>query len=424
MDSSVPVFEKPHPSLTVLDWTRNIQRLQHEARCRRFESYELRQRANQLRNETSVTTRWDNYVNNELMRDRIFEVSSWREKQRFTKEQVRDETRALKEEKNNTELCLESLQIPLMVVSQCLTNRDMRVPSELTRDQLGEELRKELHIIENNKRILTDVCHMGWEKIRDLNNVFCRLEREIQNKDDALELEYQVKDLNRDCSDISYKMDPTRIPPDTMTEESYVHCIENTIQIANQLMKESKALRETMFKSCEQARNQMYDQNQRVESVMRRRVYDVQRARNEMEWQKYKLETNLQKLDREIESLRAAVADKINPTKLVHTRLEIRTRRPVLERVEDKPMRGLIEETERVQTSSKLLEQKLEDSLSIYHGMHNHYKRIIKDLQYKNQALETDRRLIEIRKPLHKDNETDFKRNVGYCHMSDELVTD
>lgn len=55
---------------------------------------------------------------------------------------MRDETRALKEEKNATELHLESLQIPLMVVSQCLSNRDQRVPPELTRDQLGEELRK------------------------------------------------------------------------------------------------------------------------------------------------------------------------------------------------------------------------------------------------------------------------------------------
>lgn len=70
MDSSIPIFEKPHPRLSVLDWTRNIQRLQNEARLRRFESYELRQKANQLRNETSVTTRWDNYVNNELLRDR------------------------------------------------------------------------------------------------------------------------------------------------------------------------------------------------------------------------------------------------------------------------------------------------------------------------------------------------------------------
>ncbi|CAH2090746.1 unnamed protein product [Euphydryas editha] len=424
MNSSIPVFEKLHPRLSVLDWTRNIQRLQNEARLRRFESYEFRQRANQLRNETSITTRWDNYVNNELMRDRIFEVEEWREKQRFTREQVRDEIRVLKEEKNATELHLESLQLPFMVVSQCLSNRDQRVPPELTRDQLGEELRKEVHIIENSKRVLTDVCHMGWEKIKELTNVFSRLEREIQNKDDTLVLERHVKDLDRNSSDISYKLNPTRIPPDSMTEESYVHCIENTIKIAEQLMRESKNLRETMFKSREQAKNQMYAQSQQVEMIMRRRIYDIQRARNEMEWQKHKLEVNLQKVDREIETLRAAVADKINPTKLVETRLEIRTRRPVLERVQDKPMRGLTEEYERVHMSTNMLEKKLEEALSTYHGLYNHYQRVTKDLEYKNQALETDRRLIEIRKPLHLDGEADFKRNVGYCHMPDELVTD
>ncbi|XP_013172105.1 PREDICTED: tektin-B1-like [Papilio xuthus] len=422
MDASIPVFEKPHPKVTVLDWTRNIQRLQNEARVRRFESYELRQRANQLRNETSVTTHWDNYMNNEMLRDRIFEVQSWREKQRFTRECVRDEIRVLREEKNSTELLLEYLQVPLMVVSQCFSNRDQRVPPELTTDQLGEELRKELHIIENSKRVLTDVCHMGWEKIKELQNVFCRLDREIQNKDETLQLEYNVKDLNRECSNISYQLDPTRIPAESMSEESYVHCIENTIKIANQLMTESKELRETMFKSREQAKNQMYAQSQEVEMFMRRRVYDIQRARNEMEWQKSKLETNLQKVDREIECLRAAVADKINPTKLVETRLEMRTRRPVLGRVQDKPMRGLIEEYERVHTSSNLLEKKLEEALTTYHGMYNHYQRVIKDLEYKNQALETDRRLIEIRKPLHGPNETEFKRNIGYCHVANELV--
>ncbi|XP_063623751.1 tektin-B1-like [Cydia splendana] len=422
MDASIPVFEKPHPRLSVLDWTRNIQRLQNEARVRRFESYELRNRANQLRNETSVTTRWDNCVNNELLRDRIFLVDSFREKQRFTSEMVRDEIRALKEEKNTTELHLESLQVPLMVSSQCLSNRDQRVPPELTRDQLGEELNKELHIIENSKRTLTDVCHMGWEKLKELNNVLCRLEREIRNKEETLDLENHVKHLDRNSSDISYKLEPTRIPAESMTEESYVNCIENTVQIAEQLMAESKALRATMFKSREQASNQMHAQSQEVEMIMRRRVYDQQRARNEMEWQKYKLESNLAKLDREIESLRAAVADKINPTKLVETRLEMRMKRPVLERVQDIPMRGLMEEYERVHMSSNMLEKKLEDALTTYHGMYNHHQRVTKDLQYKNQALETDRRLIEIRKPIHGPDETEFKRNVGYCHMRDELV--
>lgn len=69
-------------------------------------------------------------------------MDSWREKERFTREAVRDEIRALKEEKNSTELLLESLQVPLSVVSLCLSNRDQRVPPELTRDQLGEELNK------------------------------------------------------------------------------------------------------------------------------------------------------------------------------------------------------------------------------------------------------------------------------------------
>lgn len=55
---------------------------------------------------------------------------------------MRDEIRALKEEKHATEIHLESLQLPFMVVSQCLSNRDQRIPPELTRDQLGEELRK------------------------------------------------------------------------------------------------------------------------------------------------------------------------------------------------------------------------------------------------------------------------------------------
>lgn len=66
--------------------------------------------------------------------------------------------------------------------------------------------------MENSKRTLTDVCQMGWEKIKELTNVFCRLEREIQNKEECLKLEQHVKELDRNCAGISFKLDPTRIP--------------------------------------------------------------------------------------------------------------------------------------------------------------------------------------------------------------------
>lgn len=60
--------------------------------------------------------------------------------------------------------------------------------------------------------MLTDVNHMSWEKLKELNNVYCRLEREIQNKDDALMLEYHVRDIDRNSTDICFKLDPTRVP--------------------------------------------------------------------------------------------------------------------------------------------------------------------------------------------------------------------
>lgn len=53
---------------------------------------------------------------------------------------------------------------------------------------------------------------MGWEKLKELANVLCRLEREIQNKDDALNLDYYARNLDRDCVGISFKLDPTRVP--------------------------------------------------------------------------------------------------------------------------------------------------------------------------------------------------------------------
>lgn len=69
------------------------------------------------------------------------------------------------------------------------------------------------------------------------------------------------------------------------------------------------------------------------------------------------------KVDKEIQALRAAVMDKINPGKLVETRLETRTLRPVLERVNDMVLRGLLEEYERLNLSKSMLEKKLEDAL-------------------------------------------------------------
>lgn len=76
-------------------------------------------------------------------------------------ERIQKELKALSEEKSCTESCLESMVTPLLVVSECLTQRDARLDQELTFDDADVELQKELCIVESNKRLLRDQCKAG-----------------------------------------------------------------------------------------------------------------------------------------------------------------------------------------------------------------------------------------------------------------------
>lgn len=67
----------------------------------------------------------------------------------------------LENEKEITEKSLESQITPLIVVSECISQRDVRLAPELTLDSVDEELNLELCIVESNKRLLRDQCQAG-----------------------------------------------------------------------------------------------------------------------------------------------------------------------------------------------------------------------------------------------------------------------
>lgn len=74
---------------------------------------------------------------------------------------IEKEIKMLQNEKENTENSLESQITPLIVVSECISQRDVRMASELTLDSVDEELNLELCIVESNKRLLRDQCQAG-----------------------------------------------------------------------------------------------------------------------------------------------------------------------------------------------------------------------------------------------------------------------
>lgn len=77
----------------------------------------------------------------------------------------------------------------------------------------------------------------------------------------------------------------------------------------------------------ERARNDMLAQRDRVDFTLRKRIYETQKARNEIEWQQLKMREEMTKVIREIQALEDALLAKTDALKLAETRLENRSYR-------------------------------------------------------------------------------------------------
>ena len=118
----------------------------------------------------------------------------------------------LRHEKITTESELEALQVPLDVVMECLTQRDQRLESELTHDNVDVELKSELSVVETNQKLLRDQSQAAWEKLNQLNDIKAKVDLEIGNKTCARDIDAKQLAINKDCSNISYKTEPMRVP--------------------------------------------------------------------------------------------------------------------------------------------------------------------------------------------------------------------
>lgn len=160
-NQSVVTFDKPLQHISLNNWQARINELRNISENQRQESFEFRQSARTLRNETAVESFWQTYYNNERLSDRVCELNRWRETMMITHQRVEKEINTLMDEKATTEKCLESMITPLLVVSECITQRDARLAPELTQDEVDIQLNQELCIVEENQRLLRDQSKAG-----------------------------------------------------------------------------------------------------------------------------------------------------------------------------------------------------------------------------------------------------------------------
>lgn len=116
-----------------------------------------------------------------------------------------------------------------------------------------------------------------------------KLKIDIEDKREAEDIDSEQLALNKNCSNITYKVDPLRVPRDSCTYNGWLENCKELKLLTDKELKESYSVRESLFVAREQTKNLLFAQQEVTEHTLRRRVFETQRQRNELQWQKMKV---------------------------------------------------------------------------------------------------------------------------------------
>ncbi|KAK2581423.1 hypothetical protein KPH14_005098 [Odynerus spinipes] len=425
MAKSVVTYEKPVPHIGLADWYAKQWQLQQSVGTRTADAFELRNAGRIARSETRVKTEWNTYMNNVRLADRITELSKWGELLESLLRRLLSEINLLKDEKADTEREIDTLNYPLQTTAECISMRDCRRGTELTYDEADTELKKELAVIENVKTLLTNKVQAAWEKLNCLEEVKFKISLDVEDKTETINIDKENLGLDRTCANISYKPNALKVSKNAISYEAWVEHCSNMKTLADNELSDVYSFREGMQVTRERARNDIKAQQDVTDFSLRKRIYQTQKARNELEWQKLKMHKEMENLQKEIIRLEDELLHKTDAIKCAETRLENRSYRPGAELCEDEAQLGLKKEVLQLKQTEEDLARTIENAKATYNGLESLLLKVDRNLEDKQHSLSTDIMCLDMRSTLKTGdrtrlpNETD--RNIVLTRMEKEI---
>ncbi|XP_054658440.1 tektin-2 isoform X2 [Grus americana] len=355
---------KPGQRFTLPDWHTNSHLISADAERQRSASHQVRQEARALRNETNNQTKWDEHDNQTRLAERISSVNRWKETLDKCLADIDVEIDALAKVKEAAERALQAKNLPLDVSIDCLTLRESRRAIDVVRDPVEEELHKEVKVIDKAKRELQQRVDEAFEQLCLLQEVRQQLSRDHRRKMEALEIDRVCLSLGVNSPNISFKVNPTRVPDGSTALDEWEQNSQRNKEHAEAEMKASTELREATVLAIAQ----MLEEIAEMEEDIRRLEEDLRRKAQDL--------------------------------KVAHTRLETRTYRPDVELCRDQVQYGLTDEVHQLEGTICALKLKLAESQGALDALYRQLHRIQTDVGYKAGSLVLDNKCMDSRRKL------------------------
>lgn len=351
----------------------------------------LRDDCARLRTETALLTHRTQTDVNKKLEHRIHDISYWKNELEKQHAETVAEIKALQAFIGRLEKALAATEKPLNVAKQCLDYRERRVKIDLVHDNVETHISKEVEMIENVRALLKKTMDQAHEQLWLLRSAKTLLEKDLGDKYGSLGIDGKCSTLTNFSKDIHFAPHSVTIQQHSFTPDEWEAYSSENIAKAERERKASVALRSEINGILMQTYVDLRNIFETVNNEFSKRIEETVTAKRSLEKELARVMDEIASMENNVRDLRQAIADKENPLKVAHTRLDKRSLRPNVELCRDPVQYRLVGEVGEISVSIDRLRMRLAEAEASLMALLRNKERLEDDIEVKTNSLFIDR---------------------------------
>lgn len=277
------------------------------------------------------------------------------------------ETELLNEHLRVLEVAYGHTTRPLHVAEECLLHRENRVGIDQVHDDVEKELVREVETIKKSQHRMRKLIEKTQIQLKLNRAAVHELDKDRKDKSHAHNVDDRMFQLKNSSGGIGYYPGVELVDNTLSIPDSWARYSQENIARSQKCRANSEQLRGEIDQTMRVCANEMWSRFNHANNAFNTRIQETTDARNKLQGHLQRTMQEIFDVEKAVQMLRRAIADKEEPMKVAQTRLEERSRRLNVENCNDPVMKTLQREIYEIRESIRALKDRLrlaESSLS------------------------------------------------------------
>ncbi|XP_043251653.1 tektin-3-like [Colletes gigas] len=376
------------------EWFEKQVKYYNEADSCRHYSERIRNDAVRIIRDAEEKVQHGQYDTGRRLGERMNDVNFWRNEVASELERLLHEIERLQDSRSVVEKAIRDIEGPLHIAEECLYHREARQGTELVHDDSEKCLLGEIEILRQNRKKLEICLDRCKEQLRDCRASQNQLELDLKNKENALGIDAMCHQLNNYSQGLQYYSGIEKYDSCVSEQETWADAANRIVEKSQTERNRSCQLRTNVEVLVSKVAQEMWDAWSNTNNALAYRSSELLEAKTTLQQHLQKVQHEIFDVEKNLELMRKAIADKSHVFKVAHTRLEARMHRPDLELCRDYAHISLQKEIDDIKHQVERMHRALRELENQHQKLLRTRTKLEHDLALKIDALYIDREKV------------------------------